>query len=59
MRGPVTLAHLRAVADAEGVRPTDADLERVAAILDGFLPALAELERLIPPDAEPFALPAR
>jgi hypothetical protein len=53
MREPLSPAGLRLVADAQGVDPTDADLERVGSFLAAFLPALEELERLLPADAEP------
>jgi hypothetical protein len=49
------LALLRAVAQRQGVSPEDADLEAVRPFLEAILPALAELERRLPPET----LPAR
>jgi hypothetical protein len=49
------LALLRAVAERQGVSPEDADLEAVRPFLQAILPALAELERRLPPET----LPAR
>jgi hypothetical protein len=42
-------AALRRIAEAEGVTPTDEDLEAVGAFLAILLPAFQELERLVPP----------
>jgi hypothetical protein len=44
---------LREAAAAQGVHPTDEDLEGVGDFLDRILPALAELEQLIPPETVP------
>lgn len=44
---------LRELAAAQGVTPTDDDLEAVLGFLRVLLPAFRELERTIPPDAEP------
>jgi hypothetical protein len=44
---------LRAVAAQEGVFPAEADLEAVLGFLNVILPALAELERRIPPETLP------
>jgi hypothetical protein len=44
---------LRALAERQGVEPTDADLEAVAGFLETILPALEELEELLPADAVP------
>ena len=46
---------LRALAERQGVAPENADLEAVRPFLDAILPALAELERRLPPET----LPAR
>jgi hypothetical protein len=40
---------LRALAEAQGVFPEDADLESVRGFLDVVLPRLAEIERELPP----------
>lgn len=48
-----TLAELRMLAEAQGVTPTDEDLEAVRAFLDVLLPAFDEMERLIPPGTPP------
>ena len=42
-------AVLRAVAASRGVEVTDEDLEAVQGFLRSLLPALEELERLVPP----------
>jgi hypothetical protein len=47
------LSFLRALAERQGVEPTDEDLEAVLGFLQGILPSLAELEKLLPPDATP------
>jgi hypothetical protein len=47
------LSFLRALAERQGVEPTDEDLEAVLGFLDTVLPALAELEDLLPADAVP------
>jgi hypothetical protein len=41
---------LRERAEEQGVSPTDADLEAVRDFVDRILPALAELERKLPPE---------
>jgi hypothetical protein len=46
---------LRALAERQGVAPENADLEAVRPFLEAILPALAELERRLPPET----LPAR
>jgi len=43
---------LRELAARQGIRPEDADLEAVRGFLETILPALAELEDLIPPETE-------
>ncbi|HZB85055.1 MAG TPA: hypothetical protein VE289_00690 [Gaiellaceae bacterium] len=45
-------AELRRIAEAQGVSPTDEDLESVRAFLGILLPAFEELDRLFPPTAE-------
>ena len=42
---------LRALAVAHGIELSDEDLEGVQSFLDVFLPALACLHELLPPDA--------
>jgi hypothetical protein len=44
---------LRALAERQGVEPTDEDLEAVVEFLARIVPALEELERLLPSDATP------
>jgi hypothetical protein len=46
----VDLDLLRALCERQGVRPTDEDLEAVKGFLRAILPALEELERLVPGD---------
>jgi len=48
----MSLETLRDLTEAQGVSPTDADLEAVRGFLDLLLPALVEVERLLPPEAE-------
>lgn len=45
---------LRIVARLSGVEPSDEDLEAVRGFLDAILPALAEIERELPPETEPL-----
>ena len=45
---PSEIELLRSICERQGVSPEDADLEAVRGFLDTILPALAELERLIP-----------
>ena len=47
------LAVLRALAERQGVQPTDDDLEGVRAFLDTVLPRLEEIERALPPETPP------
>ena len=47
------LSFLRSLAERQGVEPTDKDLEAVVGFLAGILPALAELEELLPEEAAP------
>jgi hypothetical protein len=46
-------ARLRDSAAAQGVHPSDEDLEGVRDFLDRILPALAEIEERLPPELEP------
>ena len=41
---------LRKVAEAQGVSPSDDDLEAVRDFVERVLPALEELERRLPPE---------
>jgi hypothetical protein len=45
-----SLPFLRAIAARQGIEPTDADLEAVRGFLETILPALRELEELLPPE---------
>ena len=47
------ISSLRALAERQGIEPTDEDLEAVVGFLETILPALEELEELLPPDARP------
>ena len=47
------LRQLREAAAAQGVHPTDEDLEGVRDFLDRILPALAEIEERLPPETAP------
>ena len=51
-----SLAELRTLVEAQGVTPTDADLEAVRAFLEVLLPAFEELEGLVPPGTAPAGL---
>jgi hypothetical protein len=44
---------LRELARRQGVEPTDEDLEGVLGFLERILPALAEIEERLPPEATP------
>jgi hypothetical protein len=44
---------LRQLAEAQGVSPTEEDLEAVQGFLTRILPALAELEERLPPEVPP------
>lgn len=48
-----SLAELRQLAEAQGVVPTDEDLEAARTFLSVLLPAFGELERLVPPGLPP------
>lgn len=45
-----SVERLRELAEAQGVSPTDEDLEAVRDFVDRVLPALRELERRLPPE---------
>jgi hypothetical protein len=47
------LQRLREAAAAQGVHPTDGDLEGVRDFLERILPVLAELEERVPPETAP------
>ena len=47
------IERLREAAAAQGVHPTDEDLEGVGSFLDRILPALAEIEERVPPETTP------
>ena len=44
---------LRQLARLQGIEPTDADLAAVQMFLTTILPALADIERALPPDVVP------
>jgi hypothetical protein len=48
-----SLEVLRQVAEAQGVEPSDDDLEAVRGFLDAILPALARLEEELEPETGP------
>ncbi len=56
MAATPSLGELRRLAEAQGVAPTDEDLEAVRAFLTVLLPAFAELERIVPPGTPPAGL---
>ena len=45
-----SVERLRELAEEQGVSPDDADLEAVRDFVDRILPALAEIERRLPPE---------
>ena len=47
------IERLREAAAAQGVHPTDEDLEGVSGFLERILPALAEIEERLPPETVP------
>jgi hypothetical protein len=47
------LQRLREAAAAQGVHPTDEDLESVRDFLDRILPVLAEIDQRLPPETGP------
>jgi hypothetical protein len=56
MAATPSLGELRRLAEAQGVAPSDEDLEAVRAFLAVLLPAFEELEQLVPPGTPPAAL---
>jgi hypothetical protein len=56
MAATPSLAELRRLAEAQGVAPSDEDLEAVSAFLTVLLPAFEELEQVVPPATPPAAL---
>ena len=56
MAATPSLAELRRLAEAQGVAPTDEDLEAVRGFLEVLLPAFEELEGLVPADTAPAGL---
>jgi hypothetical protein len=48
-----SLEHLRETAAQQGVHPSDDDLIAVLGFLEKILPALADLEERLPPEATP------
>lgn len=51
-----SLEELRSLARAQGVEPTDADLEGVLGFLRTVLPSLRELEEATPRDVPPAGM---
>jgi hypothetical protein len=51
---PLDLDLLRALCARQGVAPEDEDLEAVQGFLRAILPALEELERLVPDEIAPL-----
>lgn len=51
------VAVLRALAERQGVHPTDEDLEGVSAFLDTVLQRLVDIERALPPETPPAGAP--
>jgi hypothetical protein len=51
-----SIEELRRQAAAQGIEPSDADLERVRGFLTVLYPQFAELERLVPPGTVPAAV---
>jgi hypothetical protein len=47
------IERLRETAAAQGVHPTDEDLDGVGGFLERILPALAEIEERLPPETAP------
>jgi hypothetical protein len=52
-----SIEFLRSLAAQQGVHPEDVDLEAVLGFLSAILPALAEIERRLPPELTPAFLP--
>jgi hypothetical protein len=51
-----SIEELRARAAEQGIHPTDQDLMRVRGFLEVLLPALLELERLVPGETVPAGM---
>lgn len=49
----ISVESLRRVAEDQGVSPSDEDLQAVLGFLTRILPALAELEKQLPPEMRP------
>lgn len=56
MAATPSLDQLRELAKAQGVEPSDEDLQAVSQFLVGLLPAFRALEGLVPPETAPAAL---
>lgn len=54
MAAGLSLAELRSLAEAQGVAPSDDDLEAVRAMLAAL--RFEEIERLVPPETVPAGL---
>jgi hypothetical protein len=52
-----SIEFLRDLAAEQDVYPEDVDLEAVLGFLSAILPALAEIERRLPPEMPPALLP--
>jgi len=52
-----SIEFLRTLAAQQSVHPEDTDLEVVLGFLSAILPALAEIERQLPPEIPPAGLP--
>jgi hypothetical protein len=52
-----SIEFLRSLAAQQSVHPEDVDLEAVLDFLSTILPALAEIERRLPPEMTPAFLP--
>jgi hypothetical protein len=50
------LSALRALAERQGVAPTDEDLEAARAFIETVLARLDEIEAMLPPETRPAAL---
>lgn len=49
----ISVESLRRLAEEQGVSPSEEDLEAVLGFLTRVLPALAELEKQLPPETRP------
>jgi hypothetical protein len=56
MAATPSLGELRRLAEAQGVAPTEDDLEAVRAFLEVLLPAFEGLEQIVSPATVPAAL---